>query len=229
MRYLSNKRSCGLSILALMTAIACSSPEQEATDSRKASLARLLERRQECQLEGGENYPDTASYVGVRDAAYAYGYVYPKAFEEVILSSDQPLSDTLSMVSPDRHATLRLWPGKTISFPLGAINDSLKVSDFMRADSAVENTIAKIKQGQYPYLHGATIDYLCHGVSGYAHSIGIVSHNTRQVIIHHILVSELPVSGDLVFKNLAFAYDKGFAKQYHAVGITVANSHEDPF
>jgi hypothetical protein len=138
-------------------------------------------------------------------------------------------SDTLSMVSPDRHATLKLWPGETISFPLGRMNDSLKISDFIHADSVVENTIARIKEGQYPYLHGATIDYLCHGVDGYNHSIGIVSHNARQVIIQHILVSELPVSGDLVFKNLAFAYDKGFAKQYHEVGITVANSHADPF
>jgi hypothetical protein len=81
-RYLSNKRSCGLSVLSLITAIACSSPKQDAQDSRKASLARLLERRQECRLKGGKTYPDTASYVGVRDAAYAFGYVYPKAFEE---------------------------------------------------------------------------------------------------------------------------------------------------
>ena len=165
----------------------------------------------------------------MRNAAYAYGYVYPKEFREIIVESDHPMSDTLSMASPDNRASLKIWIGETVSFPLGLINGKLKPSDFARADTAVEKAIRQLKQGHYPYFKRGSIDYMCHSYQGYAHSVCVVGHNAKQVIIYKIDVSELPVSGDLIFKNLVFAYDKSLDKQYHAVGLTVAKDFGDSF
>lgn len=220
--------------LGLLTAFSCNRGTPVAAGPhQQLTVAELLKREQACQLSGGEPRLDTAKYVGVRNAAYAYGYSYPKNFREVIIENLDAngvlLSDTACMVSPDKHASLKIWIGETISFPLGAINRDLQAADILRADSQVEKAIFQIKQHHYPYLQGASTDFLCHGFSGYNHSISLLSHNSRQVIIYKIVISELPVSGDLIFKNFVFAYDKGFEEQYHAVGVALANDFGDPF
>jgi hypothetical protein len=216
-------------VRALALASACHHAKQVAKSSALPAVDHLLKREKRCQFPNEISPADTTKYVGVRNAAYAYGYVYPKAFREIIIESDHPMSDTLSMASPDNHASLKIWIGETVSFPLGVINGKLKTSDFARADTAVEKAIRLLKHGHYPYFKGGSIDYMCHGYQGYAHSVCVVGHNAKQVIIYKIDLSELPVSGDLIFKNLVFTYNKGLEKQYHAIGLTMAKDFGDPF
>lgn len=225
-------QSLGCATAVLLLAFSCTSKQPPAT-AGPPTVEELLKRKKPCVLSGGAPYPDTAYYTGGRNAAYAYGFSFPKNFQEkpieIFDKNGVLLSDTTAMTSPDGHASLKIWIGETISFPLGAMNDSLKTSDFMRADSIVEHTIANIRERRYPYLSSASIDYLCHGYSSYEHSIALIAHNAGHTIIYKIQVSELPVSGDLIFKNMVFTYDKGFAKQYHAVGITLANDFGPAF
>lgn len=223
----------GLIGLILLLAISCQKPAHRAGSAISPAVEKLLKRKKECRLSGGEAQIDTAKYTGVWNAAYAYDYSYPKDYSETTIDNIDKngmlLSDTAFLASPDKHATIKIWVGETISFPLGAVNGSLKASDFARADAAVEKAITQIKQGKYPYLKGAAIDELCHGLDGYNHSISVIGHTGRQVIVYKIQVSEIPVSGDLLFKNLVFTYDKGFDKQYRSVAITVANDFGNQF
>lgn len=196
------------------------------------AVEQLLHRKSICKLPGGEKY-DSSKYVGVRNAAYAYNYMYPKAFKDstidVLDESGVLLSDTTYSASADKHAVMRIWIGDTIPFPLGAMNDSLKESDFSRADSAVARTVAKLQRSEYPYLKGALIDNVCRSYDGYNQQILVMGHTNKNVIIYKIDISEIPVSGDLIFKNMVFTYDKGYEKQYHKTAITIVNDFSGPF
>ncbi|WP_460503343.1 hypothetical protein [Hymenobacter agri] len=127
------------------------------------------------------------------------------------------------MSSPDHHARLIIWPGDAIGFPLADPDAKLGVKDIVRADSVVGQTIAAMRRGNFPYLRGATVDYLCHGLAGYQHTIALTAHNARQIIVYKVVVTEQPVSGNLVFNNLVFVYDKRFAHLYQAASLAVAN------
>lgn len=188
------------------------------------TIDSLLKRQQNCILNGELKIFDSAKYGGAWNAAYAYDYLYPKKFKdtsiEILDKEGTIISDTSVAISPDRHAVIKFWIGENIPMP----QDSIKVSDILRVDKKVDSLIGELKQSKYTYLSGFSIDTLCHGIDGYYHNIALTGHNDKQNIIYKIEYSILPVSGDLIAKNLVFIYDKELAGIYHPIGITIANS-----
>jgi hypothetical protein len=204
--------------------LSCKNKIEVAKEQKPLSVDSLLKRKEPCILNGEPSQFDSSKYETAWNAAYAYDYLYPRTFKDSsILIKDTAgdvTSDTSLLISPDNHATIKFWIGVTIPFP----QDSIQARDILRVDSTVNNFISKIKLNDYPYLQEFAIDTLVHGIDGYYHSIGIIGHNQKQAIIYKIEVSVIPISGDLIFKNLVFIYDQEYKKLYKPMGITIANN-----
>ena len=214
-----------VSIFIILTIlISCNDKDAKTTEVKPLSVDSLLKRHVNCILNGEPPNFDSSKYGGAWNAAYAYDYLYPKNFKdtsiEILDKEGSIISDTSVAISPDRHAVIKFWIGETISMP----QDSIKVGDIIRVDKKIDSLINQLRKGNYTYLKGFYIDTLCHGIDGYYHDIALIGHNNTQGIIYKIEFSILPVSGDLISKNLVFKYDKEFGNIYHPVGITIANS-----
>lgn len=221
------KRSSCYTLASLATAFSILSACKQHSSSNRNSIdiESLLERKKSCNLSGGEKY-DSTKYISGWNAAYAYSFIIPKVFKDstidVFDKEGVLMSDTSYAFSPDKHAAMRMWVGKTVSFPLGAIGVKLSVRDFARADSAAASIVKQIKKGRYPYFKNAKIDDICYGYSGYSQRITLLGHTRSQAFICKTDISELPVSGDLIEKNIVFKYGRKF-KQYRKMGLTVVN------
>jgi hypothetical protein len=214
-----------VSIFIILTILlSCKDKAKKTTYTKPLTVDSLLKRHENCILNGEPDKFDSSKYGGAWNAAYAYDYLYPQNFKDTsieILDNDGGIiSDTSLSISPDRHAIIRFWIGETISMP----QDSIKVSDILRVDRKIDSLIGQLQRSNYTYLKGFSIDTLCHGIDGYYHDIALMGHNEKQGIVYKIEFSVLPVSGDLISKNLVFIYDNEFADIYHRIGITVANS-----
>lgn len=186
-------------------------------------LARLLKRNVKCVLPGGKIPQGHKNQV--RDAAYAYHYWYPVYFIE---KHWKRYSDTEEYRSPDTKCMFRLWPGQTIDFPLGRVDlkgkpIGIKLPDMIRVEKAVDSYIAIIKAGKEKYVGNLVINYLCKGTMGWNFQIVTTGSKEGFGYIYKIDVSELPVSGDLIFKHFLFKYDLGYAAKYQSLGIAMAN------
>jgi hypothetical protein len=211
-------------IFILVLLIACKSKTDNTISVKPLSLDSLLKRHENCILNGEPPFFDSSKYEGAWNAAYAYDFLYPKSFKyksiEILDKDGAIISDTSVYISPNRHAIIKFWIGETIFMP----QDNIKVDDILRVDKKIDSLIFTLRKGNYPYLENFILDTLCHGVDGYYQDIAFIAHNDRQVSIYKIEYSILPISGDLIAKNLVFTYDKEYANIYHSVGITIANS-----
>lgn len=209
---------------AFLLVSSCRTKTEKTHLDKPLSVDSLLKRQQECELKGEPKTFDSSKYGGAWNAAYAYDYIYPKNFKdtsiEILDKEGTIISDTSVAISPDRHALIKLWIGETISMP----QDSIKVGDIVRIDKKVDSLIKELRRNKYTYLSGFSIDSLCHGIDGYYHDITLTGHSVKQGIIYKIEFSVLPVSGDLISKNLVFTYDKDYSDIYHPIGLTVANN-----
>ncbi|MFT3845094.1 MAG: hypothetical protein QM725_08580 [Lacibacter sp.] len=209
---------------AFFVLLSCKSKTENSHLDKTLTVDSLFKRQQNCILNGEPKIFDSSKYGGAWNAAYAYDYLYPKNFKdtsiEILDNEGTIISDTSVAISPDRHAVIKFWIGETISMP----QDSIKVSDILRVDKKVDSLIEQLKQSKYTYLTGFTIDTLCHSIDGYYHNVALIGHSDKQGIIYKVEFSVLPVSGNLIAKNLVFTYDKKFTNIYYPIGITVANS-----
>ncbi len=165
---------------------------------------------------------------GVGNAAFAFNYWYPYNFKEkkVVINSNQP-NDTSTYISPDNKCTLKIWPGKIVNFPLGAVDSlgkriPLRAEDIIRAEQEVDRYIALIKSGKEVHVSQVKVLELCKGIDGYNFQIFLKGKLGSKNVIYKIELSELPVSGDLIFKHMLFSFDSEYAKEYEAVGIAIA-------
>jgi hypothetical protein len=204
--------------------ISCNKKAHKPHKNIISALDSLLKRHENCLLNGESKNFDTSKYSSVWNAAYAYDYVYPTNFKDVsieILDKDGTIiSDTSALLSPDKNAILKFWIGETIPMPQVNIN----TNDILIVDRKIDSLIVELNKSKYNYLSKFSVDTLCHAVHGYYHNISLIGSNNKQIIIYKIEYSVLPVSGDLIAKNLVFVYNKKFANIYHPIGITIANN-----
>lgn len=142
--------------------------------------------------------------------------------------------DTNKYVSTDKKCTLKLWPGKTIRFPLGAVDKDgtpigLKSSDIVRAENIVDQYIDSIKNGKIKEVKGIRVTEFCKGISGYNFQFSLKGIIGNRGYIYKIVVSELPVSGDLIFKHFLYQYPLNLKLKYEQIGIAMANDFGDVF
>jgi len=200
--------------------------------SESSKLDSLLKRRYKCNLSGKKI--SLKNFVGASDDAFGYSYYYPKNFHEVVNKNIGNIYDTSEYISADRKCKLKLWPGKTISFPLGAVDKNgkllgLKSSDIIRAENIVDQYIDSIKNGKTKEVEGIRIIESCKGVNGYNFQFSLKGIIGNRGYIYKIVISELPVSGDLIFKHFLYEYPLNFKLEYEQIGIAMANDFGDVF
>ena len=91
------------------------------------------------------------------DDAFGYSFYYPKSFKEIVKKDPGNIYDTTKYISTDKKCTLEIWPGKTITFPLGAVDKDghivkLKSSDIIRAEKVVDQYIDSVKDGKIKHV-----------------------------------------------------------------------------
>ena len=192
-------------------------------------LDSLLKRNIVCKLRGGENVHIHSDHI--RNAAYAYNYWVPLNFKEII-SHSQIYSDTERYVSEDKKCSLKIWPGQTIDFPLGQVDSrgkpiGIKCSDIIRVEKIVNDYIFFLKSGKDKELSGIKINEFCNGVRGYNFQIALKGTSAKFGYIYKIEISEIPVSGNLIFKYLLYKYDLKFKEKYETIGLAVANGFSE--
>ena len=205
---------------------------QSGLKSERIKLDSLLKRRSKCNLSGKKI--SLKNFEGAGDDAFGYSYYYPKNFREVVNKNVGNIYDTTKYISPDKKCTLKLWPGKTISFPLGAVDKDgkllgLKSSDIIRAENVVDRYIDSIKNGKIKEVAGIRIIEFCKGISGYNFQFSLKGFVKNHGYIYKIVVSELPVSGDLIFKYFLYEYPLNLKLKYEQIGIAIANDFGDKF
>ena len=188
------------------------------------SLEELYKRHKECKFSARKtNFKNDIT--DVRDAAYAYHYWYPGDFKEVL---SKEFSDTITYISIDKRSKLKLWPGKTVSFPLGTVDSAgkfigVKAEDIVRVEKVVDNYIELISSGKERYIRRAKIIDICKDIDGYKFTVNVRAVNNQMGYIYKIEVSELPVSGDLIFKHFLFKYDLKSNRKFENLGLLMAN------
>ncbi len=202
-------------------------PKEETKSILKDSL---MHRESICELKqrlGG--IIDSETFYNIRNAAYGYSYLVPKEFKEVIDTISSEYNDTIIYISQDKKCHLYLWAGNSIYFPIGKIYNGkdlqIHESDIYRVDSIVKNYVDNIKAGENIFLKNIIIDELCISIKGYEYQISIKGKTSNECIIYKTEISELAVSGDLIFKNFLYTYMPDLTKDnYEFLGIIMAYS-----
>jgi hypothetical protein len=190
------------------------------------SLTDLLKRHEPCKLVL-RNALAQANVTKVHNAAYAFNYWVPVNLKEVI-SKDAPAIDTARYISDDRKCSLKIWPGETVPFPLGTVDVKgkligIKAADIIRVEKRTDNYIELIKSGKEKHIGAVKILELCKGVNGYEFTISLKGKKGQRGYIYKIEVSELPVSGELIFKHFLYEYMLGAKSDAERMGLQMAN------
>ena len=125
-----------------------------------------------------------------------------------------------------------LWPGATFDFPLGAVDSAgkflgVKLPYMLRAEKRVNDYADSIENGKEKFIGKIKIDHFCKSVHGYFYEILLTGTDNESGYIYKIIVSELPVSGDLIFKHFLYKYQLHYSKQYKQLGEIMANDFTD--
>src|SRR5215216_6555629 len=93
-----------------------SNAQASLNDNNKLQL--LIKRKVTCNLFGkGHQKYNNAQFV--RNAAYGHAYFVTPDFEYV---KQKNFNDTTKYQSKDNKATIKIWPGQTVSFPLASVD-----------------------------------------------------------------------------------------------------------
>ncbi|MHA4894035.1 hypothetical protein ACXZ1K_04730 [Pedobacter sp. PWIIR3] len=192
-------------------------------------LDSLLKRNVLCKLSGGEKVRIRSNHI--INAAYAYKYWVPLNFKEII-SHSQIYTDTVRYLSTDKKCSLKIWPGETIDFPLGqvdALGQSIGIncSDIARVEKIVNDHILFLKSGKEKELSGVKINEFCDGVFGYNFQMALKGNSAEFGYIYKTEISEIPVSGDLIFKHFLYKYDINYKEKYESIGLAMANEFSE--
>jgi len=196
------------------------------------SLKTLLGRNVPCNFEGAEMKLDTAQYAESRNVSYSYVYTYPKYFKEIwpveqvvseVRKRTDPYIDTVTYLSPDKQASMKVFAGQVVPFSLGS-KRGIKAADVLVVDKAVEDYIQVLKEGKDKELGKVKINFLCKGIKGYNYSVCLKGNREQTQYICKIIVAEMPVSGDLIFSHFLYQYPATAKDKYEALGITLANA-----
>lgn len=197
----------------------------------QTTLKALLGRNVPCNLEGTEIKLDTAQYTQSRNVSYSYVYTYPKYFKEIwpveqviseVRSQTDRYIDTVTYLSPDKQASMKVFAGQIVPFPLGS-RRGIKVADMLAVEKAVDDYIQLLKEGKDKELGKVKISFLCKGTKGYNHSICLKGSKDQNQYICKIVIAEMPVSGNLIFSHFVYQYPATAKDKYEALGITLAN------
>lgn len=187
-------------------------------------LDSLLKRKVVCKLSGENTHIRSEQ---IRNAAFGYTYWVPLSFK--VIPEPKKYTDTESYISSDKKCLLMLWPGKTINFPLGQVDSTgkfigVKCADIFRAEKTVDEYIRFIKEEKESKLKGVKILEFCKGIRGYNFQVALKGIGNGYGYIYKIDVSEIPVSGDLIFKHFLYRYSISAKKKYEKMGVAMANS-----
>lgn len=198
----------------------------------QSSLKKLLDRNVPCAFEGVPVKLDTALYGESRNVSYSYAYTYPKYFKEVwpqeevvseVRKQNSVYIDTVTYTSPDEQASLKVYAGQVIPFPLGS-KRKLQASDVLAAEKAVDDYIKLIKAGRDKQLGKVKIGFICKGIKGYNYSICLKATKGDTQYIYKIILAEMPATGELIFSHFLYKYSASVKDKYEALGITLANT-----
>jgi len=202
------------------------------TAAGQAQLKKLLERNVPCNFEGTEIKLDTAHYAETRNVSYSYSYTYPKYFKEIwpveevvseVRKRTDAYIDTVTYISPDKQASLKIFAGKVVPFPLSS-KYGIKAVHVLAVEKAVDDYIKTLKAGKDKELGKVKIAFLCKGTKGYNFSICLKGSKGQTQYLYKIVVAEMPVSGDLIFSHFLYQYPNSEKAKYEALGITLANA-----
>ena len=197
----------------------------------QTSLKALLGRNVPCNFEGPEIKLDTAQYAESRNVSYSYVYTYPKYFKEIwpveqviseVRKRTDPYIDTVTYLSPDKQASMKVFAGQVVPFPLGS-RRGIKVADMLAVEKAVDDYVHLLKEGKDKELGKIKISFLCKGTKGYNYSICFKASKEETQYICKIVVAEMPVSGDLIFSHFVYHYPVTAKDKYEILGVTLAN------
>jgi hypothetical protein len=124
---------------------------------------------------------------------------------------------------------IKIWPGQTINFPSSQVDSigkfiGVNCADILRVDRAVSKYIRLIKEGKDKKLKNIKIIEFCKGIiEGYNHQIALKGIANGNGYVYKIEVSEIPVSGDLIFKHFLYKYDYNSRDKYEGLGIAMVN------
>lgn len=198
----------------------------------QAQLKKLLERNVPCKFDGITLNLDTAQYAETRNVSYSYSYTYPKYFKEIwpveevvseVRKKTDAYIDTVTYLSPDKQASLKIFAGQVVPFPLGS-KYGIKATHVLAVEKAVDDYIKTLKAGKDKELGKVKIGFLCKGTKGYNFSICLRGSKTDTQYIYKIVVAEMPVSGDLIFSHFLYQYPAAVKEKYEALGVTLANA-----
>ena len=167
-------------------------------------------------------------FVNVRSASVNYVYSFPQNFSEINLIEDKERIEfndliNLKMISKDGSAILKHWK----------YEDNYKINDkstFEEKEFAVKNYYKSLLNKEYEFLNEAkiieskyTVDTFTKDKISRENAIYILAEKDGKQIIFKSIYSEIAISGDYVFINMLFEYDKEKERYYEPIGIKLAN------
>jgi hypothetical protein len=180
-------------------------------DSLKKSLVTSLDFKSEFELDS------TIELQGVRDVAYGYLFSYPASFQEQIDTIGQV--DSIVFYSTDGKAKLKCFVEGNVS-----VEDSLKNHLFEYYQT--------VNKGNHPYIKDFKSIKSQLNYNNRWNNKGefiILGHLDDIEFIWKTELSEVPVSGDLTFKNMLFTYPTSERSKYQAIGIEMAKEFGNQF
>ena len=165
----------------------------------------------------------TIEFQGVRHAAYGYTYIYPENFKEKIDTINVQVDSTI-FKSENKEAKLKLFVEGEV------IREQRKLTqeDKEKESLALIEYANLIKKGKHKLAKDLNIikSNLRYGYYGETKParLEFLGEKGDKEIIWGIELSEIPVSGDLTFKNMYFEYPKLKKEFYNPIGIEMLNN-----
>jgi hypothetical protein len=160
----------------------------------------------------------TIKFENVRDVAYGYNFSYPKSFTEVIDTIGQV--DSLILYSKDRLAKIKFFIEGDIKKDKSATDKNEKTSfeeyfsgftsnrHWVTQNSKIIKTSYRYKNSEY----GNPAKFL------------VLGERDTTEFISETELSEIPISGDLTFKNFIMLYPKSKKAYYRPIALTIAKN-----
>ncbi|MBL7817186.1 MAG: hypothetical protein JNL70_19335 [Saprospiraceae bacterium] len=156
----------------------------------------------------------TVELQNVRDAAYGYLFSYPTSFKEQI-----DTADNIVFYSIDKKAKLMCFVEGNV-----AVADSLTNYLF--------EYYQNVNKGNHPYIKGSKSikkQLIYNNLWNNKGEFTILGQSDTTEFIWKTELSEFPISGDLIFKNMLFTYPILERSKYQAIGIEMAKEFGNQF
>lgn len=160
----------------------------------------------------------TVRFQNVRQVAYGYKFSYPITFQEIIDTIRQV--DSLILYSADKRAKIKFFVEGNTSMNKD-LNDKTE-------QKYVSSYFDSLHNGKHILTRNSKVMKSQYGFSNYSYgntaSFMLLGQRDTIEYFFKTELSEVPISGDLIFKNFFIEYPKTLKSYYRPVAIQIAKN-----